>query len=112
MGWQLWTGPREIAKLIHYADYLDLAKTDIDIHPYNKLLKKRMIIVSVLAQIWNKTKKANRLCSEATQILQGEKGYYLIFITGATFISIIHFFHLRARATILSLTCKLKILDR
>ena len=47
-----------------------------------------MIIFSVLAQTQT---RANRWCSKATQVLQGEKNYYLIIITGAGVIFVFHF---------------------
>ena len=57
-GWLLWTGLAEIARLIHYADYLGLAKTDSVKHFYFGLLEKADEYthkLSVLAQ--QKTKK-------------------------------------------------------
>ena len=88
---QLWTGLREIARLIRYANYLVLAKTDLDTCFCNKQLEKTDEYILRPSANWNKAKKANRWCSKATQLLQSEKRYWLIIITGATFICIFSF---------------------
>ena len=31
-GWKIWTGLRETARLIRYANYLVLTKTDLEVH--------------------------------------------------------------------------------
>ena len=44
------TGRKEFAKLIRFAYYLVLTKTDLETHFWKNRLKKRMIKFSVLAK--------------------------------------------------------------
>ena len=67
-GWQLWTSQGEIVRLIRYADYLVLAKTDWDNYLYDSLLEKTDYSI-----LRFNTKTANGWCSKTTQLIHGEK---------------------------------------
>ena len=90
-----------MAGLIRCTNYLVLTKTDLDFYFYNTLLEKTTDYILRPSANLKQSEKGKFM---ATQLLQGEKRYYLINITRATC-------HLKAHATILSLTFNLKILD-
>ena len=108
MGWQLWTGLTKFARLIRYANYLVLTKTDLDVHSYNEPREKTVDYIFRPSANLKRSKemvlKSNSTATRWEKVLLNYhyRSYGYLHISFSR--------KLKARATILSLTFNLKIL--